>query len=109
MLKYEQWPDLSKCLEYIFDNQDVTERAGEGLESHRRLKNEIRFRSKDNNTFMRQACEIIDNISPPSFSISLSSCYNYTMTYKKNSSAAKRHHHGMDVNEKLSLHRPPHT
>ena len=109
MLKYEQWPDLSKCLEYIFDNQDVTERAGEGLESHPRLKNEIRFRSKDNNTFMRQACEIINNISPPSFNISLSSCYNYTMTYKKNSSAAKRHHHGMDVNAKLSLHRPPHT
>ena len=31
------------------------------------------------------------------------------MTYKKNSSAAKRHHHGLDVNAKLSLHCPPHT
>ena len=53
-LKFEQWPDLAKCLEHIFDDQDVSERAGEGLEAHPGLKNEIGFRSKDNNTFMRQ-------------------------------------------------------
>ena len=109
MLKCEQWKELANCLEYIFDNQDVTVRAGEGLETHPRLKNEIRFRSKDNNTFMRQACHIITNISPPSFNISLSSCCNYTMTYKENSAAARRHHHGMGVNAKLSLRRPSHT
>ena len=108
-LKCEQWPELAKTLEFIFDNQDVMERAGQGLEAHPRLKNEIRFRSKDNNTFMWQAHEIINTLSPPSFNISLSSCYNYTMTYKKHSAAAKRHHHGMNVNAQLSLHRPPHT
>ena len=31
------------------------------------------------------------------------------MTYKVNSASAKRHHHGMDVNAKISLHQPPHT
>ena len=109
MLKCEQWADLAQTLEYIFNHQDVTERAGGGLEAYQRLKEDILYRSKDNNTFMRQAHEIINTISPPSINISLSSCFNYTMTYKKNSAAAKRHHHGMNVNAKMSLHRPPHT
>ncbi len=99
MLKCEQWPHLAQTLEYIFGLQDLTERAGCGLEAHPRLKEDILYRSKDNNTFMRQAHEIISTISPPSFNISLSSCYNYTMTYKKNAAA----------NANISLHRPPHT
>lgn len=109
MLKCEQWPELAKTLEYIFNAQDVNERGGGGLEAHPRLKNDILFRSKDNNTFMWQAHKIINAVSPPSFNISLSSCYNYTMSYKINSTSAKRHHHGMDVNAKISLHQPPHT
>lgn len=109
MLKHEQWPELAKTLEYIFNIQDLNERAGCGLEAHPRLKNDILFRSKDNNTFMWQAHKIINAISPPSFNISLSSCYNYTMTYKVNSASAKRHHHGMEVNAKISLLQPPHT
>ncbi len=46
-LKFEQWPDLAKTLDWIFDNQDVTERAGQGVEAHPRLKNEVLYRSKD--------------------------------------------------------------
>ncbi len=91
MMKCEQWPELAKTLEYIFNRQDVNERAGGGLEAHPRLKNDILFRSKDNNMFMWQAHNIINMISPPSFDISLSSCYNYTMTYKVNSASARRH------------------
>jgi hypothetical protein len=105
----EQWPDLAKSLDWIFDNQDVTERVGQGMEAHPRLKNEVLYSSKDNNTFMWQAHEIINTLSPPSFNISLSSCYNYTMTHKKNSAAVKRHHHRMNVNAKVSLHKVPHT
>ena len=67
------------------------------------------FRSVDNNTFMMQALKIINCISPPSFNISLSSCYNYTMTYKQNTASAKRHHHGKNVNANISLHHPPKT
>ena len=81
---------FAKTLEFIFDNQDIMERAGQGLEAHPRLKNEICFRCKDNNTFMWQAHEIINTFSPPLFNISLSSCYNYIMTYKKHSSAAAK-------------------
>ena len=29
--------------------------------------------------------------------------------YKINSASAKRHHHGMGINAKISLHKPPHT
>ena len=58
----------------------MTERAGGGLEAHSRLKSDTLFRSKDNNIFMWQAHMIINAVSPPSFNISLSSCYNYTMT-----------------------------
>ena len=105
MLKCEQWADLAQTLEYIFNHQDVTQRAGGGLEAHPRLKEDILYRSKDNNTFTRQAHEIINTIS----NISLSSCFNYNMTYKKNSAAAKRHHHGMNANAKMLLRRPPHT
>ncbi len=85
----EQWPHLAQTLEYIFGLQDLTERAGGGLEAHPRLKEDILCRSRDNNTFMRQAHEIINTISPPSFNISLSFCYDYTMTYKKNAAAAE--------------------
>ena len=83
VMKAEEWPQLCKVIEYIFDEFDQKEKSGRGLEAHPRLKNEVVFRSVDNNTFMMQALKIINCISPPSFNISLSSCYNYTMTYKQ--------------------------
>ena len=73
MMKCEQWPELAKTLECVFNTQDVRERAEGGLEAHSRLKNEILFRSKGNNTFMWQAHQIVNAVSPPSFNISLSS------------------------------------
>ena len=109
MLKCEEWPELAQTLEYIFSEFDQKEKSGGGLEAHARLKNNNMYRCKDNNTFMRQALEIVNSISPPSFNISLSSCFNYTMTYKRNTASAKCHHHGKDVNANISLHNPPKT
>ncbi|CAB3988424.1 Hypothetical predicted protein [Paramuricea clavata] len=109
MMKCEEWPQLAQTLEYIFGEFDQKEKSGGGLEAHARLTNNNMYRCKDNNTFMRQALETVNSISPPSFNTSLSSCFNYTMTYKRNTACAKRHHHGKDVNANISLHNPPKT
>ena len=56
---------------------------------------------------MWQARKTLLQVAPPQFSISLSSCYNYTDSYKENTFAAKRHHPGKNVNAKISLKCPP--
>ena len=109
MMKAEEWPQLCKVMEYIFGEYDQKENSGGGLEAHPRLKNEVMFRSVHNNMFMTQALKIINSVSPRSFNISLSSCYNYTMTYKQGTANTKRHHHGKNVNANISLHHPPKT
>ena len=43
VMRCEQWPQLAKTLEYIFNTQDVRERAGGSLEAHSWLKTEILF------------------------------------------------------------------
>lgn len=80
-----------------------------GMECHPRLTTTTLFRPKANHLFMRQARDAILLSAPPEFKISLSSCYNYTMNYKENSRAAKRHHHGKDIVADISLKRPPRT
>ena len=105
LLKAEMFPELAHTLESIFVSGDKD--IGGGLESHSRLTTDILYRSNDNNLFMRQAREIILQVAPPNFSISLSSCYNYTDSYKDNSAAAKRHHAGKNINARISLKRPP--
>ena len=74
MMKCEGWPELAHTLEYIFGEFDQKEKSGGGLEVHARLKNNNRYRCKDNNTFERQALEIVNSVSPPSFHISLKYC-----------------------------------
>ena len=71
-----------------------------------RLTTDIAYQSKDNNLFMWQAREILLKVAPPDFSISLSSCYNYTESYKDNTLAAKRHHAGKNINARISFKRP---
>ena len=56
---------------------------------------------------MRQAREIVLACAPSNFTVSLSSCYNYTENYRQNSHEAKRHHAGKNINANVSLHRPP--
>lgn len=58
---------------------------------------------------MRQARDILLEIAPPGFGISLKSCYNYTGSYKDKTYSAKRHHAGQDVNARISLSCPPRT
>ena len=80
-----------------------------GLESHPRLTTDIMYKSRDNNLFMWQARDILLNVCPPGLGISLSSCYNYTESYKKKTHAAKRHHAGKNINAQISLQCPPRT
>ena len=56
---------------------------------------------------MRQAREILLSVAPPKFSIALSTCYNYTESYREGTYSAKRHHSGKDINARVSLKRPP--
>ncbi len=104
-LKAELFPQLGIVLENIFQ-QGGKEEIG-GLECHPRLTTDLLYRSADNNFFMRQAREILLSVAPPNFSIALSTCYNYTETYKDGTYAAKRHHSGSNINAKISLKQPP--
>ena len=100
-LKVEEYPDLPYVMECLF--------AEEGLEAHPRLTDDILYKSKGNTLTMRKAKEIILDLAPDSFTISLSSLYNYTQNYKVGTFQAKRHHHGMGVNACISLNRPSRT
>ena len=76
---------------------------GGGLQSHPRLITDTLFRSTDNILTMPQAREIVLEVAPPGFQISLSSMYNYTDSYNERSIQSKQHHLGQGVNAKISL------
>ena len=75
-LKSEMFPELSVALEYAFGECDL-QHGGGGLEAHPRLITGTLYKAADNVTTMKQAREILLSMAPPSFSIALSSCYNY--------------------------------
>ena len=99
------FPELGMVLQSIFESGKGG--IGGGIEAHPRLTSDIMFRSRDNNLYMWQAREILLQVAPPQFSISLSSCFNYTDSYKEKTLSAKRHHSGKNVNAKISLKPPP--
>lgn len=100
-LKCEEFPDLT------FGESDHVHRAGGGLESHPRLTDTVLYRAADSNTIMKQARETILALAPEGFSISLSTCFNYTQNYHEGTYQARRHHSGRGINACLSLHKPP--
>ena len=108
-LKSEQFPDLAGILEFAFGEGDHVDRAGGGLESHPRLTDTVLYRAADSNTIMKNARETILALAPEGFTISLSTCFNYTQNYREGTHQAKRHHAGRGVNACLSLHKPPRT
>ena len=93
-LKCEEFPDLTGILEFAFGESDRVDRAGGGLESHPRLTDTVLYRAADSNTIMKQARETILALAPEGFSISLSTCFNYTQNYREGTYQAKRHHSG---------------
>ena len=65
-------------LSYAFGEHDVKEcGGGGGLEAHPCLTTGTLYRASDNAT-MKKAREILLSLAPKGFSISLSSCFNYT-------------------------------
>ena len=107
MLKCEEFPDLAAVLEFAFGESDRIERGGGGLESHPRLTDTVLYRAADSNTIMKHARETILALAPKHFTISLSSCFNYTQNFKEGTYQAKRHHAGKGLNACISLHKPP--
>eukprot|EP00112_Aurelia_sp_Birch-Aquarium-sp1_P021266 Seg568.7 transcript_id=Seg568.7/GoldUCD/mRNA.D3Y31 product=Vertnin protein_id=Seg568.7/GoldUCD/D3Y31 len=100
-LKCDEFPDLAATLECLF--------TAEGLESHPRLTDSVLYRAKSNNLTMEKAREALLSVSPKGFSISLSTCYNYTQNFKAGTAQAKRHHEGRNINACISLHTAPRT
>ena len=107
-LKSTEFPELGLALEYAFGELD-TQQGGGGLEAHPRLTIGTLYRGTDNATTMQQARETLLAMAPRGFTISLSSCYNYTDNYRQGSAQAKRHHSGQGVNAAISLKKPPRT
>ena len=97
-LKCKEFPELGVALEYAFGERD-TPMGGGCFEAHPRLTTGTLYRGVDNAMTMKHAREILLAMAPEGFSISLSSCYNYTETYRQ----AERHHSGKDVNPGISL------
>ena len=58
---------------------------------------------------MKDAREAILALAPDDFTISLSTCFNYTQNFRKGTLEARRHHEGRGVNACLSLHKAPDT
>ena len=102
-----EFPDLAGILEFAFGESDRVDRAGGGLESHPRLTDTVLYRAAESNTIMKQARETILALAPEGFSISLSTCFNYTQNYREGTYQAIRHHSGRGINTCLSLHKPP--
>lgn len=108
-LKCEEFPELPALLEFAFGDGDRLQRGGGGLEAHSKLYNETMYKASDNTTVMREALDLVRCLAPGDFKISLSCLYTYTMNYKQGTAQAKRHHHGTNVNAKISLHTAPAT
>ena len=108
-LKIEEFPDIATILEYEFGEGDRIKRGGGGLESHPKLTNDILYRAADNVTNMTDARLALLSLAPENFSISLSTCYNYTQNFRKGTREAKRHHEGRGINACVSLHKAPDT
>ena len=107
-LKCTHFPELATVLAYAFGDYDV-EQGGGGLEAHPRLTCGTLYQTSDSVTTMKRAREILLSVAPNGFSISLSTCYNYTENYRERSAQSKRHHAGRGVNAPISLGKPPRT
>ena len=101
-LKVEEFHDLAAILEYEFSE-------GGGLESHSKLRRETLYRAADNKTKMKDARAALLALTPDDFTITLSSCYNYTQSFKEGTFQARRHHKGRGVNACILLHKAPDT
>ena len=108
-LKIEEFPDIAAILENKFGEGDRIKRGGGGLESHPKLTNDILYRAADNATNMTDARLALLSLAPENFSISLSTCYNYTQNFRKGTREEKRHHEGRGINACVSLHKAPDT
>ena len=95
------------ALEYAFGENSHSEDSVGGLESHPRLTNGVLYRTSESSTTMKHARLTVLALAQPNFSISLSSCYNFTENYRRDSHQAKRHHAGRGVNAQISLKLPP--
>ena len=87
-MKSEEFPDLAAVMEHAFGECNRVQGGG-GLEAHPRLTTDIQYRASDNATTMKDARMTLLSLAPRSFSISLSSCYNYTENYSQGSIQAK--------------------
>lgn len=107
-LKCEEFPELSKYIEFAFGEGDRVFHAGGGLQSDPRLLDTKLFKTADNATVMRHVKESLATVKP-NFQISTSCLYTYTMNYRQGTAQAKHHHHGRNINANVSLHVVPNT
>ena len=107
-LKCSKFPELATVLSYAFGEYDM-QQGGGGLEAHPRLIHGTLYQTTESVTTMKRAREILLSMAPKGFTISLSTCYNYTENYRERSAQAERHHAGRGVNAPISLGKPPRT
>ena len=100
-LKIEHFPELSIALSYALGELDVSQGGGG--------QTGTLYRGEGNATTMLQAREVLLQMAPSNFSISLSFCYNYTQNFREGTHQAKQHHAGRDINSLVCLKRPPRT
>lgn len=107
-LKCEEFPELSKYIDFAFGEGVRVLRGGGGLQADPRLLDTKLFKAADNATVMCHVKELLASVKP-NFQISTSCLYTYTMNYRKGTAQAKRHHHGRGINADVPLHVAPNT
>ena len=107
-MKADEFPELGGVLEFAFGETDVRMLGGGELESHPRHTDGTLYKALDNNTTMMDARKLLLAPAPPHFTISLSSCYNYTQNFKAGTFQARRHHANSDIPVMLTYHYMPH-
>lgn len=80
-------PELAQYIEFAFGEGDSVLRGGYGLQADPRLLDTTLFKAADNATVMRHVQEMLRKMKP-TFNISTSCLYTYTMNYRKGTKQA---------------------
>lgn len=82
---------------------------GGGLESHSKLPNELLYRVSNSKTKIKDGKEAILVLAPDDFTISLSTCFNYTQNFRKRQTRSKTSSRRSGSKCLLFLHEAPDT
>lgn len=89
-LKCEDFPELTRYIEYCFGEGDRVLRGGGGLEADPRLLDTKLFKAADNATVMRHVKEMLNTIKPEFVVSTLTRTITRKTLFKQNATTTER-------------------